>query len=93
MCPEALFDPELLDINNPGIHNTIFNSIKKCDIDIRKDLYQNIVMNGGNTLIKGFTERLNTEMNKLVPSSIHVNIKDNSNRNILTWIGGSILGS
>ena len=92
-CPEALFNPEILDINNLGIHRTLFNSIKKCDMDIRRDLYENIVMTGGNTMIKGLPHRLRAEMNKLVPGSVTVNIKDDSNRNYLTWIGGSILGS
>ncbi len=30
-----------------GIHETTFNSIMKCDIDIRKDLYANTVLSGG----------------------------------------------
>lgn len=92
-CPEALFDPELLDINNPGIHQTLFNSIKRCDMDIRRDLYQNIVMTGGNTMIRGLSDRLGTEMNKLVPKSVSVNIHEDSNRNISTWVGGSIIAS
>ena len=32
-----------------GIHETTFNSIMKCDIDIRKDLYANTVLSGGTT--------------------------------------------
>ena len=27
-----------------GIHETIYDSIMKCDVDIRKDMYGNIVM-------------------------------------------------
>ena len=30
-----------------GIHETTYNSIMKCDIDIRKDLYANTVLSGG----------------------------------------------
>lgn len=33
-----------------GIHELAFNSIKKCDIDVRKDLYENMVMSGGTTM-------------------------------------------
>lgn len=36
-----------------GIHDTTFNSIMKCDVDIRKDLYNNIVLSGGTTMFPG----------------------------------------
>ena len=34
-----------------GIHETTFNSIMKCDIDIRKDLYANTVLSGGRSFV------------------------------------------
>ena len=43
-APEALFQPSLLGLESAGIHETTYNSIMKCDVDIRKDLYSNIVM-------------------------------------------------
>lgn len=43
-APEALFQPNLLGLESSGIHETVYNSIMKCDLDIRKDLYANIVM-------------------------------------------------
>ena len=45
-CPEALFQPSFLGMESVGIHETTFNSIMKCDIDIRKDLYANTVLSG-----------------------------------------------
>merc|ERR1719318_1791154 len=36
-----------------GIHETTYNSIMKCDVDIRKDLYANTVMSGGTTMYPG----------------------------------------
>ena len=33
-----------------GIDETAFNSIMKCDVDIRKDLYGNVVLSGGKPL-------------------------------------------
>merc|ERR1712037_778816 len=38
-CPEALFQPSFLGMEACGIHETTYNSIMKCDVDIRKDLY------------------------------------------------------
>lgn len=36
----------------------IVESIGRADIDIRRDLFLNVVVAGGNTLYKGFLERL-----------------------------------
>merc|ERR1712226_468172 len=46
-CPEALFQPSFLGMEAAGIHETTYNSIMKCDVDIRKDLYSNVVLSGG----------------------------------------------
>ena len=36
-----------------GIHDTSFQSNMKCDVDIRKDLYANVVLSGGTTMFQG----------------------------------------
>ena len=48
-CQEALFQPSFLGMESWSIHETAYNSIMKCDVDIRKDLYANTVMSGGTT--------------------------------------------
>ena len=40
-CPEAMFQPAFIGMESAGIQETTYNSIMKCDIDIRKDLYAN----------------------------------------------------
>ena len=40
----------------------VCRSITKCDIDVRKDLYANIVMSGGTTMFKGMETRLLAEV-------------------------------
>merc|ERR1712193_63923 len=42
-CPEAMFQPSFLGMESAGVHETTYNSIMKCDVDIRKDLYANTV--------------------------------------------------
>merc|ERR1712007_36358 len=42
-CPEVLFDPNIIGKEADGVHLTTYNTIMKCDVDIRKDLYNNIV--------------------------------------------------
>lgn len=46
-CPEVLFTPSLVGMEAAGIDETAFQSIRKCDVDIRKDLYGNVVLSGG----------------------------------------------
>merc|ERR1711997_1131353 len=41
-----------------GVHETTYNSIMKCDVDIRKDLYANTVMSGGTTMYPGIADRM-----------------------------------
>lgn len=57
-CPEALFKPMSIGKEMPGFHEITYQSIQKCDVDIRKDLYSNIVMSGGTTMFPGIPERL-----------------------------------
>merc|ERR1712203_156792 len=56
--PEALFQPSFLGMEACGIHETTYNSIMKCDVDIRKDLYANTVMSGGTTMYPGIADRM-----------------------------------
>merc|ERR1712199_58404 len=56
-CPEALFQPSFIGKEASGIHDTMFQTIMKCDVDIRKDLYANIVLSGGTTMFSGISER------------------------------------
>ena len=46
-CPEALFAPASIGREHVGIAEMVYNTIMKCDIDIRKELYNNIVLSGG----------------------------------------------
>ncbi len=65
----------------------------KCDVDIRKDLYLNIIMAGGSTMFKNMKERLNKEVVALAPSTMKINVVDPPERKYSTWMGGSILSS
>lgn len=46
-CPEALFTPSLLGREEPGVAEMVYNTVMKCDIDVRKELYGNTVLSGG----------------------------------------------
>jgi len=70
-------------------------TISNSDVDIHKELYSNIIVTGGNSLFKGFAERLQKEIaNRGTQHPIKIRSPQNSQeKKFLTWIGGSILGS
>ena len=43
-------------MENAGIHEELFKSIMKCDVDIRRDLYQNTVLSGGTSMFPGLCQ-------------------------------------
>jgi len=92
-APEALFQPSLLGLDIDGIDETTYKSIMKCDLDIRRDLYGNIVMSGGTTMYPGIAERLNKELVAKAPASMKVRVVAPPERKFSVWIGGSILSS
>lgn len=92
-CPEVLFNPALLGMEAVGVHDTTFNSIMKCDVDIRKDLYGNIVLSGGTTMFAGIADRMSKEVSALAPSSMKIKVVAPPERKFSVWIGGSILAS
>ncbi len=92
-CPEILFQPSLIGLNSKGIHVATYDSIMKCDVDIRKDLYANIVLSGGTTLFPGINTRLNKEITSLAPPTMAVKIIAPSERKYSAWSGGSLLAA
>ena len=92
-CPEVLFQPSFIGKEAAGIHDTMFQTIMKCDVDIRKDLYGNIVLSGGTTMFPGIAERMTKEITSLAPSTMKIKVVAPPERKYSVWIGGSILSS
>ncbi|KAL1461799.1 hypothetical protein WDU94_013670 [Cyamophila willieti] len=92
-APEVLFRPDLIGEESNGIHEVLSFAIQKSDLDLRKVLYQNIVLSGGSTLFKGFGDRLLAEIRKNAPKDLKIRISAPQERLYSTWIGGSILAS
>lgn len=91
--PEVLFDPSLIGKETDGIHEAVYGSILRADMDVRKDLFQNVVLSGGTTMIKGLDKRLEKELDTLTPTKMNVKIIAPAERKYSVWIGGSILSS
>lgn len=92
-CTEPLLDPAKYGLEMPAFQEMIYQSIMKCDLDVRKDLYSNIILSGGNTMFPNLTERVAKELQTLIPSSTKVSVVGPPERQFLPWIGGSILSS
>ena len=72
----------------------INSSIMKCDLDLRRDLYANIVLSGGTMMFPGIDARMRKMITSLAPAMINIiKVIAPRDRKYATWIGGSKLGS
>jgi actin beta/gamma 1 len=92
-CPEALFKPEYVGREEWNIAENLYYTIMKCDIDIHKELYDNIIMSGGTTMLPGIDDRMRKEITALAPSTMKIRVVTPPERKFAAWIGGSILSS
>ncbi|CAH6777728.1 mucin-17 [Phodopus roborovskii] len=84
-CPEALFQPNLLGINQPGLPQLALLSISRLEAKQQEQLLANVVLEGGSTLVNGFPERLRQELG---PSAM---VLGSPHRAVASWLGGSIM--
>ncbi|KAG9473042.1 hypothetical protein GDO78_015321 [Eleutherodactylus coqui] len=92
-CPEALFAPDNIGMEAPGIDTLLFHTITKCDIDLRRTLYSNILLSGGSSLFTGINLRLTKELTSMVPADCHVKVSAPPEPMLAAWMGGSIVSS
>jgi len=95
MGPEALFFPNQIKEGDEveGMHKMTYSTINECDIDIRKDLYGNVILSGGSTLYPGLPDRLEKEVDAMAPQPNMVKIVAPADRYYSVWVGGSTLCS
>jgi len=92
-APEVLFNPALIGLEYVGMHQCLLNAISKCDIDIRRTMFTDIILAGGSTMFDGLGDRLLNEARKLAPRDTKIKIWAPPQRMVSTWVGGSILAS
>ncbi|KAI7741923.1 hypothetical protein M8C21_024302 [Ambrosia artemisiifolia] len=101
-APEALFTPELIDVEGDGIADMVFHCIQEMDIDNRMMLYQHIVLSGGSTMYPGLPSRLEKEIldryldvvlkgNKVGLKKLRLRIEDPPRRKHMVYLGGAVL--
>jgi len=101
-CTEVLFDLKKLGLDADfGIQVHLFNTIKSCPIDLRKDLYRHILLTGGSTSFPGFAKRLKEEIWTLVTNdknptrlrNSEIRVMSSTSCKYLPWYGSSLFGS
>eukprot|EP01083_Nonionella_stella_P310533 1103586_1 len=62
-CTECLFQPSFIGKDKyEGIHEILYKSVQNHDFKTRKELFRNVVLEGGNTMFDGISERLSNEL-------------------------------
>ncbi|XP_045716026.1 actin-related protein T2 [Phyllostomus hastatus] len=92
-APEALFAPQQLGLQSPGLAQMVSCSVAKCDADVQNTLYGEIVLSGGTTLFPGLDDRLLKELERLASKGTPIKITAPPDRWFSTWIGASIVTS
>lgn len=115
-CVEGLFnqgalasdgeEPMLFDFGTDlqGLHESVLRCVRRSDFDpdIKNDLYAEIVLTGGTTLLPGFRDRLHGELTRELDSAFkqsgrmispRVRINAHSNPRYAVFAGGSCLAS
>lgn len=74
--PEALFQPQMVGLETgSGLGGLVWETVQKCEMDVRPAMLSNIVLSGGSTLFQNFPERLNKELSQFAPVSMASRIK------------------
>ena len=86
---DIVFKPSLIGKEIKGCQFLIGETINSCDLNVREQLKNNIILSGGTTLIKNFKDKLNENISTFFNKNIKV--ITNSNQQYLQWRGGSII--
>ena len=79
--PEVFFHPEFANPDYTESLSVIVDEvIQNCPIDVRRNLYKNIVLSGGSTMFKDFDKRLKLEIKRSVDDRLRVSAELSKNR-------------
>ena len=72
------------------------DAVNLCDVDVRRDMYNSVLLMGGGAATKGLKERLDRELQMNAPPSVKLRVVSPATaaeRRHSAWLGGSILSS
>eukprot|EP00116_Pleurobrachia_bachei_P008982 sb/3469244/ len=80
-----------------GIAKMAYHAVMAADMDMRRDLFCNVILSGGASLVKGFKEtflkEIRKESNVRHTEKLKINAIAAPEREFSSWIGGSVVGS
>ncbi len=91
VASEIYFQPDPFGKESFSLPQVIVNSVNACDEELREEMFNNIVLCGGGSMVKDLEVRLEREVKKLIPLETTVHITAPSNRSRLGWLGGSLM--
>ncbi|KTW27054.1 hypothetical protein T552_02546 [Pneumocystis carinii B80] len=91
IVPEVMFNPSIIKLSQAGIHEAIMQSLKLVESDFQELFLANIILVGGNSFFKGYSERLKKELQSLAPAYCKIVIYQPHNPDTFAWVGGSSL--
>ncbi|PAV69996.1 hypothetical protein WR25_10932 [Diploscapter pachys] len=92
-CTEGLFQPKKWGLDTKGLPQLIHEAVQQCPIDSRRLLYRNIYLAGGASIMPGLAEKLEHELAKIVPNTIHAQVHISPWRYNAAYLGAQILTS
>merc|ERR1711988_517710 len=97
---ECLFNPSVCDMYNveplsssTGVHDVVGESLYCIDQEVRKKLWNTLVLAGGTTLTTGYVERLERDIPSVLPHGCNMQVVAPDPRKYAPWMGGSIAAS
>ena len=93
LAPEILFNTELMGKEYLSFTDIIMSSINKIDIQLRFKSYENILLSGGNTCIKGLKDKLSNDIKNKAYKNLTINVKSTPKPEYCCWIGGNIIST
>ena len=93
LAPEILFHTEIMGKEYLSFPDIVMSSINKIDIQLRYKSYENILLSGGNTCIKGLKDKLNNEIKNKAYKNLNINIKTAPKPELCCWMGGNIIST
>jgi len=76
-----------------SLPESAWGAIQAVEVDTRVDLGKNILVSGGNTMFKGFAERLKSEIVKVSPEGYEIGVVASKDRKNAVWRGASMMAS
>jgi len=97
MAPECLFSPGLIDKDEMGMAEGLFDCINKSNVDLRQTFYEHIVLSGGTTMYPGLPSRLEKDLTEFYATKLKTEkplkckIEDPPRRKHMVFLGGAVL--